>query len=180
MGEDEPDVRVYPRGLEDEVSNGPPTSVVTHRGCKLVLRFGEGDFEGEGDVQEIRLLPDSKPLQPRVLRQFAPRAELYLAYARSAMRILRPEETVEGRRGKWESFRNSAEALREIAGPGRGLPPEFYKSIGEEHRALVTEGEPHPVKTLGENHHVTISAASRWLKEARRRGYVEGGENDAR
>ena len=35
------------------------------------------------------------------------------------------------------------------------------------------EGEPHPVKALSEFHHVTISAASRWVKEARRRGYIE-------
>jgi len=40
----------------------------------------------------------------------------------------------------------------------------------------VSEGEAHPVKALGEIHHVTISAASRWVKEARRRGYVANPE----
>jgi hypothetical protein len=169
---DEPQVKVHPKGLEDEFPKGPPTAVITYRGCRLILRFAEGDFTGEGDVQELRVLPDTKKLELRVLRQFAPDAELYLAYARSAMRILKPEDTAEKRRAKWERFNDAAEALREIAGPGRGLKPEFYKSIAEEYRALVDGGEPHPVKALGEKHHVTISAASRWVKEARRRGYL--------
>ena len=60
--------------------------------------------------------------------------------------------------------------------PGRGLGPDFYRAIGEHYNALVAEGERHPVKTLGEIHHVTISAASRWLKEARRRGFLEAAD----
>ena len=179
---DEPQVRVFGQGLkdvpgaDDEFPNGPPSALISYRGLRIVLRFAEGDFLGEGDVQELRLLPGKTKLKPNALRQFAPDAELYLAYARAAMRILEPKETPGGRRQKWNRFRDSAEALREIAGPGRGLSPEFYRKIAEEHRALVDEGEPHPVKALGEKHHVTISAASRWVKEARRRGFIKGGE----
>jgi hypothetical protein len=175
---DEPQVKVWPRGLKDEFPDGPPTAVVTHRGCQLVLRFAPEDFRGEGQLQELRLLPGSKQLGPRHLRQFAPQAELYLAYARSAMRIFGPEGTVESRR---ENFRGAADALRQIGGPGRGLSDQFYRTIAKNYAALVAEGEPHPIKALKEIHHVTISAASRWVKEARRRGYIteNGGKTDA-
>jgi hypothetical protein len=169
---DEPEVRIRAQGLEDEFPDGPPTAVITYRGCRLILRFAEGDILGEGDVQELRLLPDTQTLELRVLRQFAPQAELYLAYARAAMRILEPKKTAEERREKWDRLRASAEALREISGPGRGLTDGFYRTIAEEHQALLDGGEPHPIKALGENHHVTISAASHWIKEARRRGHL--------
>jgi len=167
---DEPDgVWTRPHGLEDEFPNGPPTAVIKHRGCRLVLRFAPGDFAAEGEVQELRLLPDTKTLEPRVLRQFAPQAELYLAFARAAMRKWWPEESPDTRR---KNLAAAADALRQIAGPGRGLTDEFYRTIATSYEALIAEGEAHPVKTLSENNHVTISAASRWVKEARRRGYL--------
>ena len=63
---DEPVATAYPKGLQDEFPDGPPTTVVKHRGCRLVLRFAPGDFMGEGLVQELRLLPDTQKLEPRV------------------------------------------------------------------------------------------------------------------
>jgi hypothetical protein len=36
----------------------------------------------------------------------------------------------------------------------------------------MEEGEPHPVKTISETHHVSISPASRWVKEARARRLI--------
>jgi len=166
---DEPNATAYPRGLEDEFPDGPPTVAVTHRGCLLVLRFAPGDFGGEGHVQELRLLPGAETLGPRVLRGFAPQAELYLAFARAAMRVFGPEGTPETRR---DDLRGAAQALREIAGPGKGLSDEFYRTIAMQYTALVAGGEPHPVKALGASHHVTISAASRWIKGARDRDFL--------
>jgi hypothetical protein len=168
---DEPGVTVFPKGLEGEFPEGPPTAVLKHRGCELVLRFAPGDFRGEGDLQELRLLPATEALRPRLLRQFAPEAEDYLAFARAAMRIFGPEGTPEART---EKLREAADVLRARGGPGRGLSDEFYKVIATSYTALLAEGEPHPVKALGEKHHVTISAASRWLTEARRRGLIDG------
>jgi hypothetical protein len=156
-------------GLEDEFPNGPPTSVIAHRGCRIVLRFAPGDITAEGDVQEMRILPGSSPLKPKMLRQFAPNAEVYLALARAKMRQWAPGEAPEAR---LEKLASAIQALREIAGPGRGLPEDFYPTIAATYEAFVAEGEPHPIKALGEKHHVTISAASRWVKEARRRGYL--------
>lgn len=166
----EPHANAYPKGLEDEFPNGPPTVVVVHRGCELVLRFAPGDFTGEGDPLEMLLRPSTKDRRMRVLRQFAPDAETYLAYARAAMRLLGPEGTDESR---WENYRGAAEALRHVSGPGRGLSDEFYRTIATNYQALVDGGEKHPVKAISEIHHVTISAASRWITEARRRGLLE-------
>ena len=45
--------------------------------------------------------------------------------------------------------------------------------IALDYKALVAEGERYPVKALGEKHHSSISAAPRWVKGARDRGYLE-------
>lgn len=166
---DEPQAKVHPKGLEGEFPHGPPTVVLTHQGFELVLRFAPGDFAGEGDVQEIRLLPAEDPLKATVLKRLMPNAELYFAFARSTMRILGPEGTPASRIEDW---RGAAAPLRDLAGPGRGHQPEFYRTIARHYEALVTEGQPHPIKAIAEKHFVTISAASRWVTEARRRGYL--------
>lgn len=179
MPDDEPQVTVFPWGIEGAPGRPPgqPTAVVTHRGYRLELRFADGDNFGEGNVQEIRVLPDGEELTPRVLRRLAPDSDTYLAFARSAMRIFGdPAEMTPQER--WERFRASTDALRALGGPGRGYPPEFYARISTTYRAIVDGGEPHPVKALAEKHHVTISAASRWIKETRRRGLLP--EKEAR
>jgi hypothetical protein len=164
---EQPQISVYPRGLEDEFPDGLPTAAITHHGCRLILRFADGDLTAEGPLQELLVLPETgAALEPRALRRFAPQAERYLAYARAAMRIWDPGETPERR---WEDFRGATQELRQIAGPGRLLSNEFYGTIAKNYAALVSEGEPHPVKALSEIHHVTISAASRWVKGAKER-----------
>jgi hypothetical protein len=103
-----------------------------------------------------------------VLRQFAPRSPLYLQYARAAMT------------DNDDDWTGSLRALREIGATRRGLGDEFYRQIGSNYAAITAEGEPHPVKALAEMHHVVISTASRWITEARRRGYItERGQDDA-
>jgi hypothetical protein len=169
---DEPTAKAHPGGIDDEFPDGPPTTVIAHHGCRLLLRFAPGDVLGYGDVQEIRLLPgDDAQLRPQALLRFIPEANLYLAYARSAMRILGDNEDTPAEE-RWARFHAAADALLEVAGPGRGLTPQFYRLIADNYQELVDEGEPHPVKKLGEIHHATISAASRWVKEARRRGLL--------
>ena len=176
-------VRAHRHGLKDELpleggpTGAPATAVIEHRGFKLIIRFAPGDLTGEGDVQEIWIRPGSEPLESRVLRRIAPQAELYLAHARAAMRsggepIERGNFAAQAERQS-KDLRDSAETLRSIAGPGRGHSPYFYELIGREYSELVRGGEPHPVKALAAAHYVTISTASRWITEARRRGYVE-------
>jgi hypothetical protein len=110
------------------------------------------------------------PLAGRELRLVAPDADLYIAYARAAMNWMNPD--VPSRK---EDFRRAAEALRPLGGPGRRLPPKFYRNIAQQHEAMVAAGEPHPVKAISEAHHVTISAASRWLSKARQLGFLDDG-----
>lgn len=140
----------------------PRTSVSmkTH-GCELVLFFD--DPGRQGPLRELRLLPDSAELEPSVVRRFAPQAPLYVQYARAAMT------------DDDEGWVGSLQALREIGATRRGLGDEFFKVVARGYTALVAEGEPHPVKALAEMHHVVISTASRWIKEARRRGYIQDG-----
>jgi hypothetical protein len=178
---DEPEVKVYAHGLKGETTPGgppgeaPATAVVSYQGVKVLLRFAPGDLYGEGDVQEMWIRPGTEPLEPRVLRRVAPQAEMLLAFARSAMRLLAPPDedgkfNVEQR---WATWQASADALREVGRTRRGLSDRFYRTIADQYTTLIAEGEPNPVKTLGEIHHVTISAASRWIKEARRREYIK-------
>jgi hypothetical protein len=166
---EEPSVQVFPGGPGDEFPDGPPTAVVHHHGIKLELRFAPGDFPGNGDVQEIRLLPDVNTLTPSVLRRIAPDAETYLAFARAALRWFDPADDPKTKQAR---LRDAAQTLRTLGGPGRRHPDEFYRRIGESYNGLVADGEPHPVKAVARLHVGTISAASRWIKEARSRGYI--------
>lgn len=178
---DKPRVKVYGHGLPDETTlGGPPgeaptTAVVSHNGVKVVFRFARGDVFGEGDVQEIWIRPDTEPLEPRVLGRVGRLSALYLAHVRATMRLLAPPDE-KGRfnvEERWARMRASGKALREAGRTRRGLSDPFYRLIAEQYQRLVADGEPYPVKTLAEIHDVTISAASRWITEARRRGYIK-------
>jgi hypothetical protein len=167
-----PKGRIYPKGLgglEDEFPNGPPTAVIEHYGLRLVLRFGKGDVWGDGPVREIRLQPDTLPLEqaaPRVLRN----AALYFKLARDNMRLFGPEGTPQER---IERAQHALELFHDAAGPGRGLAPPFYSLLAEQYKALVDSGEPHPVKAIAGMHGVEIATSSKWLKETERRGLIE-------
>jgi hypothetical protein len=137
-------------------------SMKTH-GCELVLFFD--DLGRKGPLRELRLLPGSEELEPWAVRRLAPQAPLYVQYARAAMSA---DE---------EGWVGSLWALREIGATRRGLGDEFYKLVGRNYAALIEQGERYPVKALGEMHHAAISTASRWIKEARRRGYIEEADN---
>lgn len=160
-------------GLDPDDPDDSPRVEVTFRNCRLVLCFASGDLRGEGDIQELRLLPDveGQPLKPWMLRRLVPDIEKYLTYGRLAMRQLEPEDNS-------EAFREAAETLRGLSspGPGRGHPPEFFQNIAAEYTALVAEGEPFPVKAVGINHGAKISTASKWIEESRRRGYLPAKE----
>ena len=110
---------------------------------------------------EIRVLPDTEALEPAVMRQLGPRMPLYVSYARAAIQM---------------GLKNADAAAQSFAPsglPGRGEGRTSIKVIADQYNALVAEGERHPVKALAEIHHVTISAASRWIKEARERDLID-------
>jgi hypothetical protein len=147
-------------------SKDEPRVVVSMKtyGCELLLFFD--DLGRDGPLRELRLLPDSAELEPRVLSQFAPKGPLYLQYARATMT------------DDDDNWRGSLEALREVGTTSRGLGDEFYRRIARQYAAIVAEGEPHPIKALGKMNHVVISTASRWVKEARRRNHIREERDD--
>ena len=155
------DTTVYGPGARDPDDKRVAVSM-KDRGLELLLFFD--DLSGEGPVREVRLLPDDKELTPTALRSFMPRSALYVQYARASITF---EDS--------DTLREMLLSLREVGATRRGLPTEFYRVVARSYDSLMQEGEQHPVKALAAMHHVTISAASRWIKEARRRGYIEEG-----
>ncbi|MBA3332748.1 MAG: hypothetical protein H0U30_02050 [Actinobacteria bacterium] len=53
------------------------------------------------------------------------------------------------------------------------LDPNFLRMVAAEYRRHVDEGDPAPITTIAKSHGVTPSAASRWLKRARKEGYLD-------
>ena len=173
---DEPMVIVKRGGVgsaKERAEFPTPAAVITHRGCRLVIRFaGEDDVAGKGPLRSVEILPEDGALEPSAARQFIPQFARYLSYAQAGMRIL-GDLDAEQTEANWERYKRAAEPLRDLGGPGRALPPRFFQLIADEYRELVGDGERHPIKAISERHVVTISAASRWVKEARRRGFLE-------
>jgi hypothetical protein len=132
------------------------------RGFELILFFEwtEGLPIGDGPLLEVRLLPDTEALTPGRLRDWMPRADLYTRYARSAIKWEREE-----------SFQLIA-ALRETAKGRTALDDRFYRTVADVHEKLVADGERHPVKAMAAMFDRSISASSRWIDEARRRGFL--------
>lgn len=127
-------------------------------GVELVLFFA--DLGGEGDVLEARVLPDTASVTPATIGYIGRRFALHVSYARAAI--------------QWNegAVRDALSSLRVSGRTSRGLSADFYRAVAVEYDALVRAGEPHPVKALALANSVTISAASRWITEAKRRGLV--------
>jgi hypothetical protein len=160
-----PDVTVHTFGVDPQDSGNPEKGadvVIKERGCELILRFA--GRTGDAPLVELRLRPDcGKHLDPAKARHLFPQLNLYLAVARASM--------------SWDfgDARAAAEALRQIGRPGRGLSDDFFRVVAVQYKALVAEGERYPVKALAamQPGKTNISTASRWIKEAKRRGFIE-------
>lgn len=103
-------------------------------------------------------------IDTRKLAGLARRMPHYVAYARSEIGW------------KWADRAKALETLRAETGT-RGLPDRFYRAVANEYRDLVANDDPHPIKTIAERRPVDKSRASRWVSEARRRGYLKEGAN---
>lgn len=116
--------------------------------------------EVERGVGRTLLESEPEPVDPVTLQRIAGNYGAYLQFARQAL-------VIEGE--------GMAGAIKLLRGPGRKparLTDDFYRLIGADHAARRQAGEPHLVKAIAKAHYVTVSAASRWVKEARRRGYI--------
>jgi hypothetical protein len=58
-------------------------------------------------------------------------------------------------------------------------PPKFYEEAARAYLELAAEGN-RPAKELAEANDVPVSTAHRWVKEARRRGFLPPGQKGRR
>jgi hypothetical protein len=139
--------------------------VMKEAGATLTLFFPlDTGWAGESELLELRLEPDNgTPFEPWRL---VPRLPLYLQYARATLADRRDDMAA------------ALRALRDAGATRRGLGDDFDSLVAQSYGALVAEGERHPVKALAEMQPVDISTASRWIKEARRRGLIPEKEAD--
>jgi len=161
----------YPAEVENTVKAGKlikhvldPRAKVTIQDEEVTVVMYLEDFEQvatleSAELLEVRLTPRGRG-QPFAPWNAARRLPLYLLYARAA--IAREYATIDA----------SLKALRELGKTRRGLGSDFYGPIGQLYTALVSAGEPYPVKALADAQGVDISTASRWIKEARQRGFI--------
>ena len=165
-----PEVTVYTFGRDPANLGNPeagPSVVIRERGLELELLFESR--RGDAPLLELRVMPDeAKELEPEKVREVVPPIGLYLAAARASLEW------------NFSEARAVAEALRKVGRPGRGHSDDFFRYLAIEYKALVEGSEKHPVKTISKHHNVGISAASRWLTEARRRGYLPPKEAKSR
>jgi hypothetical protein len=132
---------------------------IEEEGGTLVLFFPrDTGWSGESKLLEVQLLPRKRePFEPWKLM---PRLPLLMQYARASL----------AHRG--DDIDATLRALRAVGAPRRGHSPDFYLAVAKSYEALRAEGELHPVKALAKSQPVDISTASRWIKEARRRGLI--------
>lgn len=116
-------------------------------------------FDVEPGTPTVRLEEEPEPLDPVAVQRIASNYASYLELARHA--IVLEREGIDG-------------AIRRLR-PGRKparLTDDFYRLVAADFRAR-RESTTAPLKELAAAHHVDVSTASRWVKEARRRGHLE-------
>jgi len=140
-------------------------------GWRLILYFAHvGDDPAlvgfEVLAEEDRALQDvvvteGQGLDPASFAQLARTLPMYVDLARAELMWDRGDRA------------EALEKLRTDVGRGRrGLPDKHYREIAAEYMQLVRDDDPHPAKTIAERRPVHKSRASRWVAEARRRGYI--------
>lgn len=129
-------------------------------GVEVLLFFPESDFSGDTDVLEVRVLPHVKAVTPQALQHVGRRYSMYAQYAGATIKF------------DGADVRGTLATLRQAGKTSRGLSQDHYVLVAHQYNALVAEGHPYPVKALGEVLYTDISNASRWVKEAKRRGLI--------
>lgn len=143
-------------GKTTRIVTDPRTSVtVQEEGCTLTLFFQPDT----GELSEIRVAePDAGPFEPwRLL----PNASLYAQYARASIAA------------DMGNLNDAIRAIRQVSSTRRGLSDDFLHLVAQLHRSLVAEGESYPIKAIAKTQHADISTASRWVKAARERGFLQ-------
>jgi hypothetical protein len=140
----------------------PRTSVtVQEQGCALSVFF----HPESGEFAEIRLTPPKTgPFEPwRLLAN----ASLYAQYARASLAA------------DSKDLQGAIRALQQVSSTRRGLSDDQLHLVAQLHRSLIAEGERYPIKAISRTQHVDVSTASRWVKAARDRGFLEAKETQS-
>jgi hypothetical protein len=85
------------------------------------------------------------------------------------------QPSVDGNTG-WETTDPATARERAVdGGRRRGRPDEFYRDVARTYRESA-QTSPRPVWDLADAHGVPLTTAHRWVKEARRRGFLPPGQ----
>jgi hypothetical protein len=79
-----------------------------------------------------------------------------------------------GDAGGWEEPASGRPPTPVRAGRSRGRPDRFYADIADTYRQLAQTSR-RPAGELAARHEVPVTTAHRWIKEARRRGFLAPG-----
>lgn len=123
-------------------------------------------FESEPGSSRTPIEETPAEIDPLTLQRVATNYSVYVRLARDHLLL------------NQEGIGAAIKMLRGRGRTRRGLTDDFFRLIAADYEARRQAGG-HPVKELAAAHHVDDSTASRWIKEARKRGYVtaEGEES---
>ncbi len=121
--------------------------------------------------------PEEAELDPAQVTQAMADLELYVLYARAMMLIeyAGDPDRVTDFPARRRQLGAALEMLRDLGRTRRGLTDTFYRLIGQ----WYSQQQEHPIVNIARGQNVDISTASRWVKEARQRGYIKEGEERA-
>jgi hypothetical protein len=136
-------------------------------------RSEDGGWHLGGTVYGV-FTPDALPKIPlrRVLLAVAASESLREKLeARLGQPVPEPDETREWM-SAFDGFIVPEPPPVEITRPeGRNLPDAFYERVGDAYRLALERGEP-PRTTIAEAAGVSNEVAGRWVRQARKRGYL--------
>jgi hypothetical protein len=99
-------------------------------------------------------------------------AEIVAAAPRSIRErpIAPPESSLDG----WDIVDPSRAVTRSADGRSRGRPDVFYRQVADAYLDL-SQASHRPASDIAQSHGVPVTTAHRWVKEARRRGFLPPG-----
>lgn len=118
-------------------------------------------YMGDPDSASAPALETPEPLDTITIQRIVANYGLYLQTARNTLIVSEPE--------------GLANAIRRLRGAGKKparLTDDFYRLIAAEYDAQREAGLS-PGKELAAKYQIHPSAVSRWISEARRRGYID-------
>jgi hypothetical protein len=137
-------------------------------------------IDGPPSAELLRALPVGR-IEAAANAQLAAVDDVIVPAPTPARRRRRPTGPPNGASGGWETT-DVERALRRTLGsagpagvpPPRGRPDLFYRQIAEVYLDFAQVSH-RPAADLADTHRVPVTTAHRWIKEARRRGFLPPG-----